>query len=102
MTPKKIYISERDRRNAEESDLIIAHKTSTVIKELGGKLAYNYEEVYILESEHKRIIDELKKHMGLLLASMDGQLDEYRLEYGESYPENPISVNAKQFLKSIQ
>lgn len=92
MTPKKIYISEHTAINLLPSNGI----------SVGLEPLYRNDVPYILESEHKRIIDELKKHMGLLLASMDGQLDEYRLEYGESYPENPISVNAKQFLKSIQ
>ena len=76
MTPKKIYISERDRRNAEESDLIIAHKTSTIFKELGGKLAYNYEEVYILESEHNKQIEELKAENEKLKMQLHRYLDE--------------------------
>ena len=99
MTPKKIYIAESSSKELCKKRYVWDCNAS---EELIDEGAWKINIPYILESEHKRIIDELKKHMGLLLASMDGQLDEYRLEYGESYPENPISVNAKQFLKSIQ
>lgn len=85
---------------------------------------------YILESEHNRIVEELKaelstsndllkmtsdiseyrlnqvtelkKHLQLLLASMDGELDAKRMEHGESYPESEYSINAKKYLKSIK
>jgi hypothetical protein len=58
--------------------------------------------VYILESEHNRIVDELRKHLQIMLATSDGQLDAHRSEYGESYPESEHSINAKEYLKSIK
>ena len=57
---------------------------------------------YILESEHNRIVDELRKHLQIMLAASDGQLDADRSEYGESYPESEHSINAKEYLKSIK
>lgn len=45
---------------------------------------------------------ELKKHLQILLASMDGDLEAKRMEYGESYPESAHSKKAKQYLKSIK
>lgn len=45
---------------------------------------------------------ELKKHLQILLASMDGELEANRIEYGQSYPESIYSIKAKEFLKSMK
>jgi len=99
MTPKKIYIAQVyldeliDSEDYHEQDVTVALSP------------YNEDvnqNAYILESEHNKVVKELKKHLQIMLAALDGQLDADRSEYGESYPESEHSINAKEYLKSIK
>lgn len=122
--PKKIYI------NSDYSNALQMDKDLWVESDISNHKTGYCTVPYILESEHNRIVEELKaelstsndllkmtsdiseyrlnqvtelkKHLQLLLASMDGELDAKRMEHGESYPESEYSINAKKYLKSIK
>lgn len=46
-------------------------------------------------------ITELKKHLQILLAAIDGELDAKRIEYGW-IDESECSIKAKKYLESIK
>jgi hypothetical protein len=123
MTPKKIYIVPYNTDNCEikrvggvwstdESDLlsskisayILESEHNRIVEELKSELSTSNDLLKMTSdiSEHRLTqITELKKHLKVLLSVMDGELDANRLEYGESYPENPLSIKAKEYLKQI-
>ena len=96
MTLKKIYIGRY------ELEVIDRNKPSIYLCDVSTTEVLDNQIPYILESEHNRLVEELRKHLQIMLAASDGQLDEHRSEYGESYPESEHSINAKEYLKSIK
>ena len=66
--PIKLYLNAGQYKSPESEniDVFLIHGHTTIIPEFGNKIAYNYEETYILETEHERILTELKEKIDKL------------------------------------
>ena len=93
-TPKET-LEEASKKFAENTRL----KNPANIFFEGAK--WQEEHINSLIEEKDKEIDKAHKHIRILLAFLDGQLDADREEHGENYAEATVSINAKEYLNNF-